>query len=96
MRVSLDAEVSLRRPGKSNYRVRVYDASPHGCRVEFVERPTLAERAWIKFDGLEPLEAIICWVKGFATGVQFATPIHPAVFDELMARLKDGRGNLPH
>ena len=87
-RVSLDAEVSLRRPGKSTYRVRVFDASPHGCKVEFVERPMPADRAWIKFDGLEPLESMVCWVKGFAAGVQFEKPIHPAVFDRLMAGLK--------
>jgi hypothetical protein len=92
MRVSLDAEVSLRRTGKLTYKVRIHDASPHGCKVEFVERPVLAERAWIKFEGLEPLEAMVCWVNGFATGVQFKQPIHPAVFDELMARLKDRRG----
>ena len=64
------------------------DASPHGCRVEFVERPALAERAWIKFEGLDALEATVCWVKGFSAGVRFEKPIHPAVFDGLMARLK--------
>ena len=52
-RISLDAEVSLRRPGRTTYKVKVQDASPHGCRVEFVERPALAERAWIKFEGLD-------------------------------------------
>jgi hypothetical protein len=90
-RISLDAEVSLRRPGRTTYKVKVQDASPHGCRVEFVERPALAERAWIKFEGLEPLEATVCWVKGFAAGVRFEKPIHPAVFDELVARLKHNR-----
>ena len=91
MRVSLDAEVSLRRSGKLTYRVRIFDASRHGCKVEFIERPTLSERAWIKFDGLEPLEAAVCWMNGFATGVQFEKPIHPAVFDGLIERLKAHR-----
>jgi len=91
-RVRLDAEVSLRRSGKLTYKVRIHDASPHGCKVEFVDRPVLAERAWIKFDGLEPLEAKVCWVQGFVTGVQFSTPIHPAVFDGLMERLNSRFG----
>ena len=91
MRVSLDAEVALRRPGRATYKVKVQDASPHGCRVEFVERPALAERAWVKFEGLEPLEATVCWVKGFAAGVQFEKAIHPAVFDRLMTSLKRGQ-----
>ena len=42
-RVALDAEVLLRRSLQKNYRVRVYDISPHGCRVEFVEAPNLQE-----------------------------------------------------
>jgi hypothetical protein len=90
-RIALDAEVSLRRSGKLTYKVRIHDASPHGCKVEFVDRPVLAERAWIKFDGLAPLEARVCWIEGFVTGVQFATPIHPVVFDGLVARLSRQR-----
>jgi hypothetical protein len=87
-RVALAAEVSLRRSGQNNYRVRVFDASLHGCRVEFVERPQLDEQLWVKFDGLQPLEAGVCWIEGFAAGVNFRQPIHPAVFDRLVGTLK--------
>lgn len=87
-RTVLDATVSLRRSGQLNYRVRVFDASLHGCRVEFVERPTLDEQLWVKFDGLQPLEAEVCWIDGFTAGVNFVRPIHPAVFDVLIARLQ--------
>jgi len=82
-RVAVDAEVSLRRSGQLNYNVRAYDASLHGCRVEFVERPQLDERLWVKFDGLQPLEAEVCWVEGFVAGLNFVHPIHPAVFGRL-------------
>ena len=52
-----------------------------------------ADRAWIKFEGLEPLEAEVCWVKGFLTGVRFAKPIHPAVFERILGNLRrDGSG----
>ena len=81
----------LRRPGKLSYRVKVHDASCHGCKIDFVERPIPADRAWIKFDGLEPLAAEVCWVKGFATGLRFEKPIHPAVFERLLKTL--GRNN---
>lgn len=87
-RVSLVAEVSLRRAGQNTYRVRVFDASLHGCRVEFVERPQLDEQLWVKFDGLQPLEAEVCWIEGFAAGVNFCQPIHPAVFDRLIGALR--------
>lgn len=86
-RVALNASVSLRRSGQLNYRVRVFDASLHGCRVEFVERPQLDEQLWVKFDGLQPIEAEVCWIEGVAVGVNFVQPIHPAVFDGLVFRL---------
>ena len=84
----LDATVSLRRSGKLNYRVRVFDASLHGCRVEFVDRPGIREQLWVKFDGLQAIEAEVCWTKGFTTGVRFRQPIPPAVFALLVAKLK--------
>jgi hypothetical protein len=87
-RVALNALVALRRPGQLNYRVRVFDASLHGCRVEFVERPQIDEQLWVKFDGLQPLEAEVCWVEGFIAGVNFLQPIHPAVFDRLVAGIQ--------
>lgn len=86
-RVSLDAGVALRRPGQLAYRVKIFDASPHGCRLEFVERPRLDEQLWVKFDGLQPLEAEVCWVSGFLAGVNFVQPIHAAVFERLVAGL---------
>ena len=87
-RVALNANVSLRRSGQLNYRVRVYDASLHGCRVEFVERPAIEEQLWVRFDGLQPLGAEVCWIDGFIAGVNFVQPIHPAVFDRLVATLR--------
>jgi hypothetical protein len=87
-RVPLHAVVMLRRSGQLNFRVRVYDASQHGCRVEFVDRPELDEQLWVKFDELQPIAAEVCWVEGFSAGLGFCQPIHPAVFDRLVARLR--------
>lgn len=86
-RVALAAEVTLRRTGQSTYRVNLYDLSPDGCKLEFVERPSLDERVWVKFEGLEALEALVCWTSGFLAGVEFERAIHPAVFQALIARL---------
>jgi hypothetical protein len=87
-RTALAAEVSLRRLGKLNYRVTVFDVSPEGCKVELVDRPRLEEHVLIKFDGLESLEAEVCWIEGPTAGLRFEKPMHPAVFDLLVARLK--------
>ena len=85
-RVAIDAEVALRRSAQLNYRVRAFDASPYGCN-EFVERPELEERVWVKFEGLDALEGMVVWVGGFVAGIEFVRPMHQAVFDALTPRL---------
>lgn len=86
-RVALDAEVLLRRSGQNHYRVRVFDVSPEGCKIEFVERPKLDEQVWVRFEGLELLPAAVCWLDGFQAGLEFDRPIHAAVFANLVGRL---------
>lgn len=88
-RIELCADLSLRRVGRQNYRARVFDISPEGCKVEFVERPRLDELVWVKFESLEAVEASVCWVDGFYGGLKFLRPIYPAVFDLLLTRLLD-------
>jgi hypothetical protein len=86
-RVALTAEVHMRRLGKANYRVRLFDASPSGCKVELVETPNVGEHLLVKFAAIEPLQAEVCWVEDHCAGLRFVKPIHPAVFDLLVERL---------
>lgn len=86
-RVSVEGEVAMRRAGKLNFRVRIYDISPDGCKAEFVDRPDLGEQLWVKFDGMEALEADVRWIVAAKAGLKFARPIHAAVFDMLLSRL---------
>ena len=87
-RESLTAEVSLRRLGRLNYRVRVYDISAEGCKVELVDKPRLEEHVVVKFKGIEALESEVCWIDGMAAGLRFERSIHPAVFALLVERLR--------
>lgn len=86
-RLAVDAEVMQRRHGHPNYRVRLSDVSRTGCKADFVERPRVGDHIWIKFDGLESLDAEVCWTEGFQAGLKYVNPIHPAVFDMLAKRL---------
>lgn len=87
-RLHIIAEVSLRRAGRINYSVRTSDLTRFGCKCEFVERPDIGERVWLKFGGLESLEAEVCWIAESSLGLKFKTPIHPAVFDLLLERVQ--------
>ena len=52
-----------------------------------MERPQLDETVWVKVEGLELLQATVCWIEGLCAGVEFERALHPAVFDMLMQRL---------
>ncbi len=92
-RLELRVEASLRRFGRPSYRVTTFDVTRYGCKTEFIERPTIYEHVWIKFAGLESIEAIVCWVEKSNLGLMYKNPIHPAVFDMLFDRLKPKSGN---
>lgn len=81
------AEAGIRRSGTKAFRTQVYDLSPEGCRIEFVERPEIGERVWVKLPGLDPLEASVRWVGGHVGGVRFERPIYEAVFQNLLNQL---------
>jgi hypothetical protein len=87
-RITLDAEITLRRLGKINYRVRLFDVSPDGCKVELVERPRIGEHVMVKLPALEALGSEVVWVENFTAGLRFEKPVHPAVFDLLLERLR--------
>lgn len=87
-RSSVAAEVMLRRLGKINYRVRLFDLSPEGCKVELIERPREGEHVMLKFEGFEVMDAEVCWVDDFIAGLRFEKPFHPAVFELLIERLR--------
>ena len=86
-RVALAAVVTLRRHGGPSFRVNVFDASPEGCRIDFVDRPLADEHLSIRFEGLEALEGEVCWIDQHCAGLKFSRAIHPAVFDLLVERL---------
>ena len=82
-RMNLLAEVGMRRSGIHPFRVHLFDTSRYGCKIEFIERPMVGELVWVKFDGLEALEATVRWVEGHVGGVLFQRPIHEALFSRL-------------
>ncbi|MEO7750261.1 MAG: PilZ domain-containing protein [Sphingomicrobium sp.] len=87
-RLDVTAEISLRRASRRHYQVRTADLTRLGCKCEFVDRPGMKERVWVKFPALEAIEAIVRRLEGSNAGLEFVHPIHPAVFDMLVDRLR--------
>ena len=86
-RIEAKSELTMRRIGGFNFQVALNNLSPGGCSVELVEEAEAGEAAIARFPQLEPLGSRICWTRGRTTGLEFLTPIHPAVFDLVVSRL---------
>ena len=86
-RFALNAQISSKQRGGAAYTVRVFNASPHGCKIEFVERPRVHDHVLVKFAWVEWLRATVCWTDGFVGGVEFDSPMHPAVLSSLIKEM---------
>lgn len=91
VRVSMSADVRLRRIGGPNFTVTLRDISLDGCKVDMVERPRVGEALQVIVPGLATLDARVRWLDGFVAGLEFDQPFHPAVFDMLVERLTGKR-----
>lgn len=87
-RLSISAEIKLRRSGRVSYPVQTADLTRFGCKCEFIERPSISETMWVKFPGLESLESEVRWLAEANVGLKFKTVLHPAVFELLLNRLR--------
>jgi hypothetical protein len=65
--------------------VTLFDFSRDGCKIEFVERPDVGERVWVKFESFTAIEATVRWVAGHVCGVQFERTLHEAIFEHIGA-----------
>ncbi|GAA4034352.1 hypothetical protein GCM10022281_13070 [Sphingomonas rosea] len=85
-RLQTRLSVAVRRAGRRSQWIEAHDISPHGCCLEFVEMPRVGDLLFVQLPGLEAIEARVRWVEGYRAGVEFARPVHPAVFDLLQER----------
>jgi hypothetical protein len=87
-RLSITADIYLRKSGYQKSGVVLLDVSPIGCRVELPERVAQGQAVWVTLPGLQPIEARVAWVHNWESGLRFIDPIHSAVFDALVLRMK--------
>lgn len=89
-RVPLHADIDFRRTGEHRWRVNIVDISREGCRVELPVRVLPEDVIWVNFPGIEAIQAKVCWVEEWIAGVEFAHPLHPAVFEMVEQRMRRG------
>jgi hypothetical protein len=89
-RIATTSEVLVRRVGGFNFNVALKDISTGGCRLEMLEPTAVGDRVIARLPQLEPLGSCVKWAQGTINGVEFASRIHPAVFNLLLTRLTGG------
>jgi PilZ domain len=87
-RIELQTQAGLRQLGYRPKKIELLDISNLGCRVEMAEQLTLGESVWLRLPGLESIHAHVAWTRDWTAGLEFAKPLHPAVLEMLLARLK--------
>jgi len=73
------------REGSARGLVEVVDISPSGVKIESHLTLYPDSYIWLKLPGLEAWQARIAWVDGDQAGCEFARPLHPAVFEQVVA-----------
>ena len=86
-RVPVAIDGTFRERGTRGEPVDILNLSLEGfqCRWHWSLRP--GDAIWLKLAGLEALPARIIWSQDFMIGAEFATPLHPAVFNRLATPL---------
>jgi hypothetical protein len=87
IRVAVSAEIEFRRHGEQRFPTDLHDLSPEGCRIAPPITVEESDQVFIFLPGLESIHGKVCWVRAWQAGIQFDHPLHPAVFDMIIARL---------
>ncbi len=83
MRKAVQLKARLRDRGATRFDITVLDLSMTGFRAETAYRLNPGQLVWISLPGLAGIEAAVAWQERQFVGCQFATPLHPAVFDHI-------------
>jgi hypothetical protein len=73
------------RGGSDRTNVDVIDLSPTGVKIESHLYLQPDSMIWLKLPGLEASQARIAWVRRHQAGCEFVRPLHPAVFERVVA-----------
>ena len=78
--------IDLREFGGGRMQAQIVDISQSGCRIATVSHLNDHGRIFITLPGFGPLEAEVVWRIGESYGCAFVAPLHPAVFDHILAK----------
>ena len=81
----MNLAASLRDPGASVMDAEIVDLSTTGFGAETATPIAIGTQVWLKLPGLEPTSSHCVWSDGDRAGFEFATPLHSATLDLVIA-----------
>lgn len=81
----VDIDCDIRVGTKAWRRKKLRDLTPEGFQVELLDMPARGTPVYIRFAGMEMLQAEICWSNFDTAGCRFLSPISAYVFDHVVA-----------
>ena len=85
LRKAVKMRAHLRDRGTTRFEIDVVDLSLSGFRADTSFTLWPGTIVWLTMPGLAPLEAVVAWRDKVSYGCAFAKPLHPAVFDHIVA-----------
>lgn len=91
-RAPVGIEVLMRERGRNAVAARLIDFNSFGCQLEGPVLFRSDAQIWVRLPGLESLPVNLAWKCGPRMGLEFITPLHPAVAARFMPRTSDAVG----
>lgn len=85
LRKAVKMRAHLRDRGTTRFEIDVVDLSTTGFRAQTSFTLWPGQTVWLTLPGLAGLEAMVAWRDKYRYGCAFAKPLHPAVFDHIVA-----------
>jgi len=87
-RLPIELGAGLRQRGASGVSVQIMDLSTDGFRAATHLELFPGTDVWLRLPGLEPCHARVVWAEGHYVGCAFERPLHPAVLDMIVTKVR--------
>ena len=78
----MDCEIRV--GSRAWYKTRIADLTPGGFQVTIIDMPARGTPIYLRFAGMQLLQADVCWSDRDVAGCKFAAPLSPYVFDHII------------
>lgn len=80
----IDLACEIRVGTRAWRKARLADLTPTGFQVTIFDMPPRGTSVYVRFAGIQMLQAEVCWSKLDNAGCRFVTPISEYVFDHII------------